>query len=184
MTLALYVLAAMLAWTRPHAQPKNAEDGAWLSSIADDIASVSLQEPPLFSSDASRARTALLLASVARYESNFAPWVDTGLCNDRLWRRGDGGGLTRRWGDCDGGHAFSLWQIHAGALGQTMIGDRRVAIREAITRLRVSLDAGKGLCWYTGENASGECPKAELRLRTAQVWAVGHPFKNFKNLEN
>jgi hypothetical protein len=172
MTLATYVLAAMLAWSRPHAQPKNADDAAWLGSIAQDIADVSLEGEPLFKDDASHARTALLLASVARYESSFASWVDAGLCNDKAWR--DSNPDIHRGATCDGGHAFSLWQIHAGAAGPALIGDRRAAIREAITRLRVSLDAGRGLCWYTGE--TGDCPKAELRLRTALVWEKGHPF--------
>jgi len=173
--LAIYVLAAMLAWTRPHGVPRDDADRAWLTGIADDIAAVSLEEAPLFRDDPLRVRTALVVASVARFESSFADWVDDGRCNDAAWRLVS---LEIHHGStCDGGHAFSLWQIHpfAGPTGQAMIGDRRVAIREAIARMRVSLDAGKGLCWYTGE--SGDCPKAEVRLRTALVWEKGHPFK-------
>jgi hypothetical protein len=173
--LTLYVLAAMLAWTRPHAQPRDDADRAWLGGIAEDIAAVALEEPPLFRGDEQRVKTSLLLASVARFESSFATWVDDGSCNDAAWRRDS---LTVHHGaTCDSGHAFSLWQVHpfAGPTGQEMIADRRVAIREAIARMRVSLDAGKGLCWYTGE--TGDCPKAELRLRTALVWEKGHPFE-------
>jgi len=170
-SLTVYVLAAILAWTRPH--PSAAEVDR-LTGIAQDIAAVSLSEEPLFKSDESRAKTAILLASVARYESDFAPWVDAGLCNDLEWRRSAEGKAVHRGSDCDGGHAFSLWQIHAGQAGQALIADRQAAIREAVARMRVSLDAGRGLCWYTGE--TGDCPKAELRLRTAQVWSLGHPF--------
>jgi hypothetical protein len=173
MTLTTYILAAILGWTRIHGQAKDPADLAWLTSIADDIASVSLEEEPLFKNDSERVKTALLLASVARYESDFAPWVDAGLCNSREWRVSNT--AIHHGATCDGGHAFSLWQIHAGARGVDLLADRRAAIREAISRLRVSLDAGRGLCWYTGE--TGDCPKAELRLRTALVWEKGHPFK-------
>jgi hypothetical protein len=167
--LTTYVLAAMVAWC-----PK--VDPGRLRSVAEDIAAVSLEQEPLFKDDAARSRTALLLASVARYESNFAPWVDDGRCNDPAWRESQEGRRTHRGSDCDGGRAYSLWQVHpyAGASGPAMLADRRTAVREAVARLRVSLDAGRGLCWYTGE--TGDCPKGEIRLRTALVWAVGHPF--------
>jgi hypothetical protein len=182
-TLTAYVLAAILGWTRPHATPRDAADAAWLSGIASDIAEVSQQEEPLFADDVSHARTAILLASVARFESSFAPWVDAGLCNDKTWR--DGNLAVHHGSTCDGGHAFSLWQIHpyAGPSGEAMIGDRRVAIREAIARMRVSLATRGDLCWYTGEPASGECPKAELRLRTAIVWEKSHPFTRAQGVD-
>jgi hypothetical protein len=177
MNLSTYVLAAILGWTRIHGQAKDSSDLAWLSGIADDISAVSIEVEPLFKNDESHSRTALLLASVARFESNFAPWVDAGLCNSKEWLSSS---IAIHHGStCDGGHAFSLWQVHpySGATGEAMLGDRKVAIREAVSRMRVSLDAGKGLCWYTGEPASGDCPKAELRLRTALVWEKGHPWQ-------
>ena len=171
--LTAYVLAAIVYWS-PHGS-----DAARLVPIAEDISVVSLEQDPLFKGDDTRAKTALLLASVARFESNFADWVDDGRCNDASWRRSvQGQHFVLRTGDCDGGHAFSLWQIHpyAGASGREMIANRRVAIREAVARLRVSLDAGRGLCGYTGE--VGTCPKANLRLRTALVWEKGHPWSD------
>lgn len=174
--LTTYVLVAMTAWS-PKADPER------LQAIALDIAAVSLEDAPLFPDDPSRAREVLLLASIARYESGFAEWVDDGRCNDKAWLASDEGKHLHRGSTCDGGRAYGLWQVHAfpgTPTGPEMLADRRVAVRAAVARLRASLAQGRGLCGYTGE--TGDCPKAEIRLRNAQVWEKGHPFRPEKEL--
>jgi hypothetical protein len=169
--LTAYVLAAMTAWA-PRADPKHLHD------IALDIAAVSLEQAPLFKDDDHRARTALLFASIARYESDYAEWVDDGRCNDRAWLASEEGKRVHHGSTCDGGHAYGLWQVHHYAglpTGEEMVADRRVAIRAAMVVLRASLARTGDLCGYTGE--TGECRKGELRLRNALVWEKGHPYE-------
>jgi hypothetical protein len=168
--LAAYVLLAMTTWS-PRAEP------ARLDSIAVDIATVSLEGEPVFPNDPHRAKEALLLASVARFESNYADWVDDGRCNDRAWLASAEGRHLHRGSDCDGGRAHGLWQVHlyTGMPSAEAMADRRTAARAARDLLRASLRRDGTLCAYTGEG--GDCPKGNLRLRTALVWAAGHPWR-------
>jgi hypothetical protein len=99
-------------------------------------------------------------------------------------------------GNCDGGFANSMWQIHdeggivldgqgwrhvngakdleSAFTGETMRADRKAAIRVALHMVRQSLLAHAGLCQYTGE--PGPCPKGALRLSFASRWWAAHPF--------
>jgi hypothetical protein len=150
-----------------------------LESIAADVAAVTLAEPRAFDGDSSGQRTALLLLSIARWETggSWAAWVDDGRCNDPAWRAAHA--ALMKGGDCDGGAAYGLWQVHAPgddpAVGRTYVADRRVGIRAALAVARASLESGRGLCGYSGEQPP-HCPKAALRLETARRWVTEFPF--------
>ena len=84
MDLTTYLLTAMLAWVPAKAhQARETADAtqARYASIASDVAIVASDpaEPPLFQGSDGRVRTALLLLSVAYWESAFRPDVDGGL---------------------------------------------------------------------------------------------------------
>lgn len=162
--LAAYVLAAILSWSpvAVHASYEHASaTEARLTSIAVDIADVAATEPPLFAGDDGRARTAILLAAVASYESGrFDGRVQS--CE----RRGDHG------------HALGLWQVHASwAESCTTV---REAARVALGRMRESFAA----CLPTGAPAlaayaSGDCRHGWLaagrRWERAAEWMKTHP---------
>jgi hypothetical protein len=191
--LAAYVVAAMRTWVKEGAGTAPFED------VARDIAVVALSERPAFDGDESRARTALLLAAVADYEgAHYRDYVDRGMCNDPAWRATEKGRVTMLQGDCDGGIAHSLWQIHPefgglvlldddrewthsweakGAvpiLGRNLVEDRKLAARVALHMMRRSLRSHAGLCLFTGEQAP--CPKGAQRLAHAESYSKRHPF--------
>jgi len=94
------------------------------ASIASDIVAVVRSEKPAFPSDENRAKTAVLVAGVGFFEAAFQYYVDAGLCNQWKWRHPKAGddGMTAddvrdRYnlmasGSCDGGWAYTVWQIH------------------------------------------------------------------------
>lgn len=153
-------------------------------AIATDIASVAFDpsESPLFASGndhASRANTALFLASIARFESGFDVRVDSGHCEALP------GGIKAGW--CDNGNAHSMWQHNIGN-GKTidgwtksdLIADRRKAIRASLHALQRSVKTcGKT---YGGADAfsvyaqgfCGASEKMRERLRGATAWAKDH----------
>jgi hypothetical protein len=192
-TIVAYLVSAMLAWapTSNHAMYDANQQVTRdrYNSIATDIAAVAMDpaEPPLFEGENGRVETALVLLSVAFWESGFAARVDDGHC---------------RPGECDGGLAVSLWQIHpdegivmdgdvytyarnrssewrdehaSEILHRSDLRDRKTAARVALHIMRYSMQRGAGLCNYTGE-VSGGCPKARVRLNFATRWAATHPF--------
>ena len=134
--LTAYLYESMRAWTEvPENDPpgdearaaRNAAMRARLASTASDITAVVRSEAgaPLFEGDRDLSRTAVLVAAVAFYESGYRDYVDRGLCNDWSWRhpKTTGPGAVsldevkqRRaillGGSCDGGFAYSDWQIH------------------------------------------------------------------------
>jgi hypothetical protein len=190
----MYLLGALAAWM----PPQSAEMRDRQQSVASDIASVveDPSEPPLFG-DKGIEMNGLLLASLAVMEGGLAKYVDSGLCNDVKWRATHKPML--RNGDCDGGKAYSLWQIHPGAglvlvasggyaslpyagpsLGvevraKDLTSDRAVAARTALHILRQSFSEKRGMCGYTGE--SGECPKGKVRLQKAASYYKEHAYR-------
>lgn len=98
--LVTYLIATMISWApltpaRLHGEtPEHAR--ARYAAHAQAIASVALdaQEPPL---SGGRARTAVVLASIAFWESGFDELVDEGHCTPHT---------------CDNGLAWSVYQIH------------------------------------------------------------------------
>jgi len=189
--LVSYITAALIAWT-PATKERPADVVAQrVATVAEDIAAVVQDEPPLW---ASRFKTALVLASIAHHESDLEDWVQDGRCNDAAWRL-DHLELVRRRGSCDGGHAYGLWQEHVwpaalllpnsgwrllrapepGAITpEDVLADSRLSARVALHMVRQSVQTGQGLCGYTGETER-PCPKGELRLHDAVQWYRTHP---------
>jgi hypothetical protein len=194
MDLTTYLLTAMLAWVPAKAhQARETADAtqARYASIASDVAIVASDpaEPPLFQGSDGRVRTALLLLSVAYWESAFRPDVDGGRCKPP---------------ECDNGHAFTLWQLHPedGYIfdgdvytyarnrspswraehtseifdGQALVRDRKLAAKIALHILRFSIKNSGSLAIYTGEGHNG--PKARQRMDYAARWLKSHPFVN------
>src|SRR5579871_2044378 len=92
--------------------------------------------------------------SVLHFSSLHLPsWIDDGKCNEEKWRTDHPQWI--KGGDCDGGHAWGMWQVHPpnedAAIGHTYVADRKVGIRAALTIARASLQAHIGLCHYSGE---------------------------------
>lgn len=147
------------------------------ASIARDVATVSLAEARAFDDDADGHQTGLLLLSIAQHETHFVTWADDGSCNDPAWRADHPALLQNH--DCDGGHAWSMWQVHvpndSPELGRALIRDRRAAIRAALTVARASLQGGHGLCGYVGEPFP-KCPRAQVRLDSVTAWRAQFPF--------
>ena len=119
--LAAYLASAMAAWVpmAEHAWVERADvTSLRYASIAETIASVVTEEPPVYDGDdaQARVRTALLLAALASYESHYAARVD----------------------DCrvSKGGALGLWQTVAPRA--KVCGDRASAARVALAMIRQS----------------------------------------------
>lgn len=157
-------------------------------------------EAPIWADDTTGARTGLLLMNVAFNESRFRGYVDDGRCNDPIWREGVEGKQLLKFGTCDGGHAFSIFQIHAHrrlwltwdgsdikSNGDANAGDvlvnptaiianRELALTTALHMLRKSIKSTNGsLRYYTGE-WSGPAPKAAIRLEGALAYERRRSF--------
>ncbi len=191
--LEAYVLDAMHAWAPPTTMIDR--DVRHYDGIAHDIAEVVSAEPPVWSDDHAKSKTAILLAAIAFWESHFWKHVDDGTCNDPIAAK-KAYALIARTGNCDGGWAYSLWQIHPeggivltndngwkhswdapgekAVTGPDMIKDRRVAARVALRMARASITRSGTLCGYSGE--PGPCPKAAIRLDFAKTWTRTHPY--------
>lgn len=149
-------------------------------SVATDIATVTISEPRLFDDDENGQKTGLLLTSLPHYETgrSWATWVDNGSCNDPVWRASHA--LWMKGGDCDGGKAWGMWQVHAPgddpAIGKTYVTNRQTGIRAALAKARASMEKGIGLCGYSGETYP-RCKLAKDRLETARLWVTKFPFR-------
>jgi hypothetical protein len=173
-SLASYLVVAMLAWVPVHAHaPLESQDHvmARYESIARDLASVTLDESetPLFEGPDGRTETALLMLSIASYESSFSKRVDEGI------RRGDHG------------LSYCLMQIHVGNgstregwNGRQLIQDRKLCFRAALHILQASFTACRGLPMEDrlSAYASGHCfPDARIsrsRVDRAKAWWEAH----------
>lgn len=176
MTLPSYLLAAMLAWTSGSNRADRNE--ARYLEIATDIASVATSEPALFRDDASRTKSALVLLSIAFWESGFSAKVDRGeLLGDRglavsLWQIHDEGGLVML--PSGYAHARDVPGATDIVTAARLKADRRLAARMALHIALGSLKRSGGLCGYSGE--PGPCPRAKLRLEHAIQWYRSHPW--------
>ncbi|MDE2102691.1 MAG: hypothetical protein KGL39_35935 [Patescibacteria group bacterium] len=136
-------------------------------------------EPPLaeFRGPDARARTALLLGSIAAHESGLLPRLAEGRCLP---------------GECDHGKSFGLMQVMLGAHGIALIpgggyrhctddttgcltaaelaGNVPAQIRAALHLLR-----SDGLRSYTGEAGAEDAPSARRRQVAAELWSMRHP---------
>ena len=197
MDLSTYLLAAIVSWL-PAGQPPSSEMAIRQKSVADDVAAVASDEAEPVIWKEGRVMSGLVLASLAVLEGGMSRYVDSGECNDRKWRERNR--LALAAGDCDGGRAYSLGQIHGGGglvllasggyvsrgqagseqegsqlvTAQDLITDRKIAAKTALHMIRVSVKQSGGLCGYTGER--GECPKAKARLEKAKSYLRAHPY--------
>lgn len=175
--LTAWLLAAMNTWA-----PYRAEASApFRESVAGDVAAVAYdpEEAPLFAGPDGRARTALLLTSVAFHESTFREDIADGHCRPT---------------ECDHGRAFGLMQIQPGTglvlvgdewdyaarregatpiRGADLVADRQLTFRMALHMMRASFRHVHSLGEYTGEGSDG--PQARWRLERAKRWAKTHP---------
>ncbi len=199
-----YIFVAILSWIpvrnlTPYGESED-DAKARMHSIAEDIVTVALDssEPPVFARADGRVKTALLSAAIASMETGFQKFVDDGSCNRPDY-------VADRRGDCDGRHAFSLWQIHIsgggyilledGTLssrmyaapdvlqshtvigGAELVSDRKIAIRVAQRVERDSLKYHGSLCAYSGESCMDDRhPKAKARLDRAMTYYAAHPY--------
>ncbi len=190
--LTTYLLTAMLAWM-PAKNQKARESpeaaSARYETIASDVATVTLDpaEPALFAGGDGRVKTALVVLSVAFWESAFRVDVDSGQCKPP---------------ECDNGHAFTIWQLHpedgfifdrdvftfarnrpaqwrtdhASEImdGPGLLRDRKLAAKVALHMIRYSVKNSGSLAIYTGERGNG--PKSQTRMNHAVQWLKAHPF--------
>jgi hypothetical protein len=119
-----WLVAAMFAWT-----PAHEADRARFTEIASDLVAVVYDpaEQPLFPGEDGRAKTALLLASIAAHESTFREDVENGKA------RGDGG------------NSWCFMQLHIGSgktvegwTGADLTSDRRLCFRAGLHVARES----------------------------------------------
>lgn len=173
LALKAYILAFMTAhYPVANHRYLGVSDGYTLAryeAIAADIADVALDpdEPPIFRSQAiaekgardldGRVKTALLLASVARFESGgYREDVDT------LVKLGDNG------------HARCLLQLHLWT-GE-VVTDRPSCLRAGLRHMRESYKACRSLSGYTVGHCVEHEPEAERRSGVAASWIKEHPF--------
>ena len=173
-SLVAYLVTAMLAWVPAYAHvPLESSEHVVerYQDIARDLASVALDESesPLFDGADGRAETALLMASVASFESSFSKRVDDGT------RRGDHG------------FSYCLMQIHVGNgvtregwSGQQLVEDRKLCFRAALHILQKSFSACRNLSVddRLSAYATGHCyPEARIsrsRVGRARAWWESH----------
>jgi hypothetical protein len=164
-----YLTAAMIAWIPLHAHaPFEASDDVLsrYESIVRDVVEVAFDEgeSPLYGGEDGRMRTALMMLSVASFESGYRKRVDEGQ------RRGDHG------------RSYCLMQIQVGNgttregwTGRDLVTDRRLCFRAALHILQDSLTACRRLAPQDrlSKYASGRCfENAEVsRTRVDRAWA-------------
>ena len=160
MQIITWLVAAMFAWT-----PAKEADRARYTEIASDLVAVAYdpEEQPLFSGPDGRAKTALLLASIAAHESTFRADVEDGRA------RGDGG------------TSWCFMQVHIG-VGKTVEGwtgadvtsDRKLCFRAGLHIARESfrMCIAQPVTEKLGAYASGQCGKSpESRQMVSRVVA-------------
>lgn len=174
-SLVTYLVTAMLSWVPlyAHAPRESASDARErYQSIARDVAAVAMDggEQPLFGGAKGRTETALLMLSVASFESSFKKSVDDGI------------GLG------DHGRSYCLMQIRVGSgttregwSGPELVEDRQRCFRAALHILRGSfaicqkLPLDDRLSAY----ATGRClPNVEVsrsRVGRAHAFWESHP---------
>lgn len=182
--IAAYLLPAMFTWvpvSNHTYYEKEDVTVARYESIAADIAEVSLVEKPLYAGDLGQVKTALMLASIASFESSFTAQVDDGR------RRGDHG------------TAFCIMQVRPGLgifldgngydfavhrpkdwrdankditwKGEDLLKDRKRCLTIAVHMLRQD-----GISGYTGEGTTSRRVSAS-RINRAKSWLLRHPFQ-------
>jgi hypothetical protein len=169
MQIISWLVAAMLSWTPAHEAERTR-----YTEIASDLAAVVFDpaEEPLYAGDDGRARTALLLASIAAHESTFRADVEDGRA------RGDGGS------------SWCFMQLHIGAgktvegwTGKEVTSDRRLCFRAGLHVARESfrMCAGFPATEKLSAYASGQCGRSvESRAMVSRELAYfqRHPMSD------
>jgi hypothetical protein len=173
-SLVAYLVAAMVGWVPLHVHaPRESPDQvqARYESIARDVATVAFDEAeaPLFEGPDGRTQTALLMLSVASYESGYRKGVDDGV------RLGDHG------------HSFCLMQIRLGQgatregwTGPALIHDRQLCFRAALHILRASfgichtLPVEDRLSAYATGHCFADAKISRTRVGRARAWREAH----------
>jgi hypothetical protein len=167
MQIITWLVAAMFAWT-----PAKESDRARYTEIASDIAAVAFDpaEEPLFSGADGRARTALVLASIAAHESTFRADVEDGRA------RGDGG------------TSWCFMQLHIGSgktvegwTGQDVTSDRQLCFRAGLHIAKESFRMCNGapINELLAAYASGQCgrsPESRAMMSRAVAYSRHHPM--------
>ena len=199
--LTTYVLSVMNGWTHAVSQMPVAD----YEAVASDIAQAVILEPegpltcdtfaapdgkrclwgPGWNTDHAKA---VLLAALGYWEgARYAAYVDEYRCNDLAWRADQANArILHLGGNCDNGHAHSLWQIHPIIDRQAPLyalcnrdavdGSRLGAARCALSIAASSIRSSGTLTSYTGE-FWGEHPKADIRLDFAQRAIAKRPWR-------
>lgn len=154
--LAAWILSAMVTWVPPRAR-----DVPRYESIAEDLATVAL-EAPVFPSKEGPARTALLMAAIASYESNYRADIDAFSVKG------------------DHGHSHGLMQVWLRP-GEEC-GDRLSCLRIGRDRIKESLDACRAFPFAErlGVYTMGKCganPASRWRIGRAMGFWKKHPFE-------
>jgi hypothetical protein len=135
-------------------------------SIADTVASVAM-EHPLFRDDTNGVKTALLLGSVATFESSLIAEIDTCVKGGDI----DKAGVP---------HAWTLWQVHAPK--ETACANRLAGARIAREMIRwsfktcSSFDVSDRLSGYTDGSCKNKWNRSRHRMFRATNWLEKHPF--------
>jgi len=190
--LTSYILDSMRAWAPPSTIVQTHSTDTF-PSIAKDIVDVVLDpgEPALWKNDETKPKTATLVATMALFEGHYWRYVEDGTCNSKNRTN-----PVLKNGTCDGGTAFSLWQVHPQhglvlldnglwgwsvdpsnpnvVTGEKLLADRVLAAKTALHFLRASIKRDGTLCEYTGEKKP--CRKAEQRVDFAVNWLEKHPI--------
>jgi hypothetical protein len=166
-----YLLTVMNDW--PHALAK--VPAVPYEDIADSILGAT-----------SDAKDAVLLAALGYFEgARYAQYVDDGSCNDPVWLRTKEGNRLSHWGMCDGGNAYTIFQIHPHRKGSKLYdlcnkdvitASRTNAAKCALEIAHRSLARTKTLVDYTGEWGAPGHPKADERLSFARRASAKHPY--------
>jgi hypothetical protein len=173
-SLVAYLVAAMIGWVplHVHAPLESVDDARGrYESIARDVVSVAFDEAesPLFSGPEGRTQTALLMLSVASYESGYRIKVD------------DGRGLG------DHGHSYCLMQVKVGRgvtregwSGTDLVTDRKLCFRAALHILRSSFGACRTLpvddrlSAYATGHCFADAAISRSRVGRARAWREAH----------
>ncbi len=136
-------------------------------SIADTVAAAAT-EKPLFKDDWSGVKTALLLGSIATYESSLRADIDTCAKGGDI----DKAGVT---------HAWTLWQVHAPkekACVSRLEGARiaREMVRNSF-KVCSLFDTQDRLSVYTDGVCKNKWNRSRSRMFRASNWLAKHPFE-------
>jgi hypothetical protein len=164
-----WLVGAMISWV----PPLHDADRVRYESIAKDIVVVAFddQEAPVFAGDGGRAKTALLMASIASFESQYRADVDDGRVTG------------------DHGRSYCLMQVQVGGgktaegwSGQDLTQDRKKCFRAALKRIRTSFDWCKDhaledrLAGYTSGLCRDEEQLSRNRFWRARAYWAKTPF--------